>query len=131
MRVSLATLRNLCACDDAAEPAEVEASAAVTTTLIGMGLPKTLGNMKERSWADPDVVADVEAVHQVLMDNFRELSTFDRWAAECSNKALKWGSKLVHCDKFWRENCKVGQGLEPVGRRAPSAGPSACPPALF
>jgi len=94
VRVSLATLRNLC---------EGEAD-VYNTAIIGCGLPKTLKNMRERQWADPDVADDVEAVYGALMSNFRELSTFERWAAEVNSKQLKWG--LVHQEKFWRENAK-------------------------
>mmetsp|Transcript_108055 Transcript_108055/g.314315 ORF Transcript_108055/g.314315 Transcript_108055/m.314315 type:complete len:289 (+) Transcript_108055:87-953(+) len=92
VRVSLATLRNLC---------EGEAD-VYNTAIIGCGLPKTLKNMRERQWADPDVAEDVEAVYSALMNNFRELSTFERWAAEVNGKNLKFG--LVHSEKFWREN---------------------------
>lgn len=40
------------------------------------------------------------------MDNYKELSTFERWSTELESKTLKWGSKLIHCEKFWRENSK-------------------------
>ena len=96
VRVSLATLRNLCEGD----------TDDVITTIIKCELPKTLANMRERQWADPDVADDVEAVYSVLMNNYRELSTFERWAKEVESKKLRWGSKLVHNEKFWRENAK-------------------------
>ena len=112
VRVSLAALRNLCGEPDE-DPAGGGGSgggdgvaAAVTAVLIGCGLPKTLSNLKDRAWADPDVAGDVEAVYDLVMANYRELSTFERWATEVTTKQLKWGSKLVHCEKFWRENCK-------------------------
>jgi len=41
------------------------------------------------------------------MANYRELSTFERWASEVTTAQLKWGSKLVHCEKFWRENAAL------------------------
>lgn len=94
VRVSLAALRNLY---------EGEAD-TYNTAIIGCGLLKTLKNMRERQWADPDVADDVEAVYKALMENYRELSTFERWAAEVKSKQLKWG--LVHQEKFWRENAK-------------------------
>lgn len=94
VRVSLAALRNLY---------EGEAD-TYNTAIIGCGLLKTLKNMRERQWADPDVAEDVEAVYKALMENYRELSTFERWAAEVQSKQLKWG--LVHQEKFWRENAK-------------------------
>ena len=95
VRVSLASLRNLC-----------ESSTDVITAIIKCDLPKTLANMRERQWADPDVAEDVDAVYSILMNNYRELSTFERWAKEVESKKLKWGSKLVHGEKFWRENAK-------------------------
>lgn len=95
VRVSLATLRNLC-----------EGNTEVITTIIKCELPKTLANMRERQWADPDVSEDVDAVYSVLMNNYRELSTFERWVKEVESKKLRWGSKLLHGEKFWRENAK-------------------------
>ena len=71
VRVSLATLRNLC-----------EGNTEVITTIIKCELPKTLANMRERQWADPDISEDVDAVYSILMNNYRELSTFERWVKE-------------------------------------------------
>ena len=51
--------------------------------------------MRERQWADPDVSEDVDAVYSVLMNNYRELSTFERWVKEVESKKLRWGSKLT------------------------------------
>lgn len=84
MRVSLATLRNLCGAglegngfsgDDMslassapgggnnASTSSMSATLyACTTVLIGCGLPKTLANLKDKAWADPDIAEDVEAV---------------------------------------------------------------------
>jgi V-type H+-transporting ATPase subunit H len=104
VRVSLATVRNLVAEDETQEDNRVGNS--ITNTLIGCGLPKSLANLKDRAWADPDVANDVEEVYESLMANYRELSTFDRWINEVNSKHLKWGSKLIHCEKFWRENAK-------------------------
>uniref|UniRef100_A0A7S2SKW2 V-type proton ATPase subunit H n=1 Tax=Rhizochromulina marina TaxID=1034831 RepID=A0A7S2SKW2_9STRA len=94
VRVSLATLRNL-----------AEADSEVITTIIACGLMKALRNMRDRQWSDPDIKDDVEAVYTLLNNNYRELSTFDRWVAEVMSRRLKWGS-LVHEEKFWRENAR-------------------------
>ena len=48
VRVSLASLRNLC-----------ESSTDVITAIIKCDLPKTLANMRERQWADPDAAGSV------------------------------------------------------------------------
>lgn len=62
--MSLATLRNLCS---------GEGSEEYCTEIIGCNLLKTLKNMKDRQWADPDVEEDVNFVHDSLMANYREL----------------------------------------------------------
>jgi roadblock/LC7 domain-containing protein len=83
VRVSLAALRNLCGAGEAgafsdegdssngisgggADPsAPMSATVcAATTVLIGCGLPKTLANLKDRAWADPDITNDVDAVRR-------------------------------------------------------------------
>jgi len=85
VRVSLATLRNLCGAGensgfsgDSGGDMSLSTSApggsssasmsatlcACTTVLIGCGLPKTLANLKDRAWADPDIAEDVEAVRE-------------------------------------------------------------------
>lgn len=53
---------------------------------------------------DPEFEADVKNLHDVLVKNYRELSTFDRWATEVLSGNLRWG--IVHTEKFWRENFK-------------------------
>ena len=53
---------------------------------------------------DPEFEADVKSLHDVLVKNYRELSTYDRWATEVLSGNLRWG--IVHTEKFWRENFK-------------------------
>lgn len=53
---------------------------------------------------DPEFETDVKSLHEVLMKNYRELSTFERWSSEVSSGNLRWG--IVHTEKFWRENFK-------------------------
>ena len=82
--MSLATLRNLCGAGEGSgfsgdgmtlatsAPGGGSASSssmsatlyACTTLLIGCGLPKTLANLKDKAWADPDIADDVEAVRE-------------------------------------------------------------------
>lgn len=99
VRVSLATLRNLCS---------GEGSEEYCTEIIGCNLLKTLKNMKDRQWADPDVEEDVNFVYDSLMANYRELSSFQRWETEVLHGNLKGtpGQSIVHSEKFWRENAK-------------------------
>jgi len=95
VRVSLATIRNIS-----------QDNPDAITLIIGCGLLKVLKNMQERQWSDPDIAEDVAALFTILTNNYKELSTFDRWVAELHSKQLKWGS-LVHEEKFWRENAKA------------------------
>mmetsp|Transcript_32452 Transcript_32452/g.114213 ORF Transcript_32452/g.114213 Transcript_32452/m.114213 type:complete len:159 (-) Transcript_32452:228-704(-) len=73
--------------------------------MLKCGLQKTLSTFKGRPWADPDVADDVEKLAKVLAVNYRELSTFERYADEVESKDLQWG--LVHSEKFWRENARA------------------------
>jgi len=53
---------------------------------------------------DPEFEADVKSLHDVLVKNYRELSTYERWESEVTSGYLRWG--IVHTEKFWRENYK-------------------------
>ncbi|CAM9151453.1 unnamed protein product [Ascophyllum nodosum] len=94
IRVSLSALKQLTEGDVMSFNAE----------MISCGLPKTLGNMKNRKWADPDIAEDVEALNEILKENSRELSTFERYSQEVMSGQLKWG--VVHTEKFWREQAR-------------------------
>ncbi|CAM9300978.1 unnamed protein product [Phaeothamnion confervicola] len=94
VRVALAALRHLTDC-------KVD---GFNTEMIACGLPKTLKNMKTRHWTDPDIAADVDALYTRLQNNYRELSTFERYSQEVMSGQLRWGA--VHTDKFWREHVR-------------------------
>ena len=53
---------------------------------------------------DADFEADVKGLLEALQSNYKELSTFDRYAAELRSGTLQWG--ILHTEKFWKENCK-------------------------
>ena len=99
VRMALATLHNL---------ASVEHEGVVTEMLTS-GLQRLLESMirsnSHTQGGDPEVEADVKALSEVLLKNFRELSTFERWVSEIQSGALRWG--VVHTEKFWRENAKL------------------------
>jgi len=79
---------------------------SLTYSLARVGLDKLLGtiiiNNAHKQAADADFEADVIALEEILLRNYRELSTYDRWVSEVSSGALRWG--IVHTEKFWREN---------------------------
>ena len=71
--------------------------------MIESGLIKTLNKMKDRKWSDEDIADDVHAVRDVLIREFKVLTTMERYEKELRTGVLNWG--LLHTDKFWRENC--------------------------
>lgn len=106
VRVSLATLRNLCERKDAAGTDDAAAGGAAAQ-MIKCGLPKTLRTMRERPFSDPDVAENVDKLNKILLANYRELSTFERYVAEVTSGDLQWG--LVHSEKFWKENARTAE----------------------
>eukprot|EP01041_Mallomonas_annulata_P004206 gene4206-8366_t len=98
VRMSLATLRNLASSEDD----------DVLTELLTGGLQKLLENMIQanahKQTGDPEVESDARGLFEVLMKNYRELSTFERWISEVHSGSLRPG--IVHTEKFWRENAK-------------------------
>uniref|UniRef100_M4BUC0 ATPase V1 complex subunit H C-terminal domain-containing protein n=1 Tax=Hyaloperonospora arabidopsidis (strain Emoy2) TaxID=559515 RepID=M4BUC0_HYAAE len=70
--------------------------------MIESGLMKTLNNMRERKWADEDIVKGIQAVRDVLIREYKELNTMERYEKELRTGTLNWG--LLHTDKFWKDN---------------------------
>jgi V-type H+-transporting ATPase subunit H len=99
VRMSLAILHNL---------ANLE-NEDIVTEMLTSGLQRLLESLSKSNafiqGGDSDMEADVKALSEVLLKNFRELSTFDRWVSEVHSGALRWG--VVHTEKFWRENSKL------------------------
>mmetsp|Transcript_25856 Transcript_25856/g.83737 ORF Transcript_25856/g.83737 Transcript_25856/m.83737 type:complete len:484 (+) Transcript_25856:117-1568(+) len=102
LRVSLATLRNLCL------GVVLSSTEGVASKMIKAGLPKTLRTLRERPFTDPDVKDDVEHLSKILATNYRELSTFERYVAELDSGDLQWAS-LCHSESFWKENAKLAE----------------------
>jgi len=98
VRLSVALLCNLARSEDS----------TALTEMFSSGLQKSLENMIQSSALkqanDTELEADARELFDILMTNFRELSTYDRWATEVKTGALRWG--IVHTEKFWRENAR-------------------------
>jgi V-type H+-transporting ATPase subunit H len=98
VRMVCSILRNLCCTENE----------DVLTELLTGPLQKLLENMvasnAHKQAGDPELETDVRVLYDTLMKNYRDLSTFDRWASEVHTGALRWG--IVHMEKFWRENAK-------------------------
>eukprot|EP00571_Detonula_confervacea_P016921 CAMPEP_0172302630 /NCGR_PEP_ID=MMETSP1058-20130122/4291_1 /TAXON_ID=83371 /ORGANISM="Detonula confervacea, Strain CCMP 353" /LENGTH=505 /DNA_ID=CAMNT_0013013169 /DNA_START=48 /DNA_END=1565 /DNA_ORIENTATION=+ len=112
VRVALSALRTLaqCTADDAPSSStkkEVTGSTFLNE-MIGCGLIKYIDQMKERQQTDPDIVEDLDVLHKLLHENFREMSTWDVYLAEVQSGSLEWG--FLHTEKFFKENAKKFEG---------------------
>ncbi|KAL7680886.1 putative ATPase, V1 complex, subunit H, armadillo-like helical [Plasmopara halstedii] len=92
VRVALEALQNLLG----------KLSGFFNERMIDSGLLKTLNNMRERKWADEDIVKGIQAVRDVLVREYKELNTMERYEKELRTGTLNWG--LLHTDKFWKDN---------------------------
>jgi len=115
VRVALSALRSLAQCGDApggpprATPGRKGATgAAFLGEMIGCGLMKYVDQMQERQWTDPDFVEDLDVLHKLLHDNFREMSRWDVYLAEVQSGSLEWG--FLHTEKFFKEHAMQFEG---------------------
>ncbi|ETW01555.1 hypothetical protein H310_06210 [Aphanomyces invadans] len=92
VRVSLEALENLLG----------KANGAYNERMIDGGLLKTLTNLRDRKWTDEDIAKSITAIRDVLIREFKELNTMERYEKEVRTGSLAWG--LLHTEKFWREN---------------------------
>lgn len=63
------------------------------------------GNMdqsKSRFARDEELEEDTKGLHELLLSNHTELSSFDRYKAELESGNLRWG--IVHTEQFWKDN---------------------------
>mmetsp|Transcript_8994 Transcript_8994/g.10783 ORF Transcript_8994/g.10783 Transcript_8994/m.10783 type:complete len:443 (+) Transcript_8994:242-1570(+) len=76
----------------------------LSEALIGMGTLKVLDNLKtKKSLKDEDLLSDLKWLHDILEENFRVMTTFERHEKELATEHLSWTSS-VHSDSFWKEN---------------------------
>lgn len=83
VRMSLATLRNLAACEDD----------NMLNEMYTAQLPKVLDSMHHnhflRNAADEEAEHDFKFLQEVLSRNFRELSSYERWASQVYSGSLR------------------------------------------
>jgi hypothetical protein len=102
VRMAIATLHNIAKSEND----------DVLTEMLTSGLQKLLENMLAsnafKQGNDPEVEADVKTLNDVLLKNFRELSTFDRWVSEVHTGALRYSIQYsvysTICSIFYRTN---------------------------
>jgi len=91
VRMCLATLRNLV---DVSKNNE---------QMIDAGLIKPLENLKNKAWADDDMIEDLDILNETLQKNLTELSTFEVFKKELQSGSLEW-TPAHRSEKFWKEN---------------------------
>jgi len=98
LRVALACLR-------ACLKTQPEREKELCEWLLATGILRTLDALQMTRITDPDLVADVEGLREVLNANFRVLSSFERYQQEVTSGRLKWGP--MHSERFWKEHARV------------------------
>jgi len=118
VRVALAALRNLatCSADLYPEPASSSSSNARIDAkvflgeMIACGLIKAIGLLRDRQFTDPDIADDVDSLHKLLADNFKEMTRWEVYQNEIETGQLQWGS--THTDAFFKQNAKMMEGKD-------------------
>lgn len=100
VRVALETLQNLIG----------KNSGFFNERMIDGGLLKTLTNLRERKWTDEDITKNIQSIRDVLIREYKELNTMERYEKELRGGNLNWG--LLHTDKFWKENFMAFENKE-------------------
>lgn len=103
LRVALAALDNLATCKE--DDANV-----FLGEMIGCGLMKAIGLLRERQFTDPDMVADIASLHGLLADNFQEMTRWEVYQHEVRSGQLQWGS--THTDVFFKQNARLMEGKD-------------------
>uniref|UniRef100_A0A7C9DQB6 V-type proton ATPase subunit H n=1 Tax=Opuntia streptacantha TaxID=393608 RepID=A0A7C9DQB6_OPUST len=71
--------------------------------MVDLGLPQIVQNLKAQAWGDEDLVETLNQLEEVLKDNIKQLSSFEKYKQEVLLGHLDWSP--VHKDNFfWREN---------------------------
>lgn len=114
VRVALSSLVNLATCDADTVPAPSDQARVDGKLFLGemiaCGLMKAVNHLRERQFTDPDIVEDVKKLHQLLQDNYKEMSRWEVYKNEIESGHLQWGS--THTEAFFKENAKMLEGSD-------------------
>lgn len=114
VRVALSALRNMATCtaeDDAPPAGQPNLDGkAFLSEMIACGLMKAIDHLRDRQFTDPDLVADVDLLHKLLHDNFKEMSRWEVYKNEVESGHLQWGS--THTEAFFKENARLIEGSD-------------------
>jgi len=114
VRVALSALVNLAVCvgthDSASKSVMEMDGASFLSEMIACGLMKAIDLLLERQWTDPDMVQDMQTLHKLLVENYKEMSRWEVYKSEVESGHLRWGS--VHTEKFFKENASLMEGKD-------------------
>jgi V-type H+-transporting ATPase subunit H len=114
VRVALSSLRNMATCttDESPQPAGQTSIDAkfFLSEMIACGLMKAVNHLRDRQFTDPDVVEDVELLHKMLTENYKEMSRWEVYKNEIESGHLRWGS--THTEAFFKENARMIEGSD-------------------
>ncbi len=90
IRVGINTLKNLIG------------KAECNQDMIENKMMKFLTTLAARTFTDPEIKEDIDALMEGLKKDYSVLSSFDKYAKEITSGKLEWGP--VHTDEFWKDN---------------------------
>ena len=61
-------------------------------------------------FTDTDIVDDVNVIHKLLHDNYKETSCWEVYKNEVESGHLQWGS--THTEAFFKENARMIEGSD-------------------
>lgn len=112
VRVALSALRNLAISSAEISPGPAGAPTIEGSTylneMIASGCLKSIQNLQDRQWKDLDIIDDVQAMHKLLVDNYKEMTSWEVYKNEIELGNLQWGS--THTEAFFKENAKMFEG---------------------
>jgi V-type H+-transporting ATPase subunit H len=114
VRVALSSLRNLATCTTDEDPASAGSTKLdgkhFLSEMIACGLMKAISLLRDRQFTDPDMVDDVDCLHKLLTDNYKEMSRWEVYKNEVESGHLQWGS--THTEAFFKENARMIEGTD-------------------
>lgn len=76
--------------------------------MIACGLIKAIDLLRERQFSDPEMINDIDSLHHLLQQNFKDMTRWEVYQNEVETGQLQWGS--THTEAFFKENAKMMEG---------------------
>lgn len=114
VRVALAALRNISVCHAEQSPPPAGLNnfdgAHFLNEMMACGLMKAIDFLKDRQFTDPDIIQDVDSLHKLLVENYKEMTRWEVYKNEVESGHLQWGS--THTEAFFKENARMMEGSD-------------------